>query len=128
MLHETCYRTWNEALPECVSWLTSAARLQLDEIPMASTPFPVTIDFYRRRDCPVCDEARLTLQQVLEDRALRSEPSARVRYIDVDTDAQLRDSHGPRVPVLAAAGRELSLASGYRQIARFVDAALGRMA
>jgi glutaredoxin len=95
---------------------------------MDRPPFPVMLDFYRRRDCDVCDEARDTLQQVLEDRVTRGEPVPRVRYIDVDADEALRQSHGPRVPVLAAAGRELSLAGGYRQIARFIDLTSGRLA
>ncbi|HVM30460.1 MAG TPA: glutaredoxin family protein [Candidatus Limnocylindrales bacterium] len=88
----------------------------------------VTLEFYRRRDCAACDEARATLQQVLEDRATRGEPVPRVRYIDVDSDELLRTTHGPRVPVLAASGQELSLAAGYRRIARFVDMASGQLA
>jgi glutaredoxin len=95
---------------------------------MDRLPSTVTLDFYRRRDCAVCDEARDTLQQVLEDRVKRGEPVPRVRYIDVDADETLRQTHGPRVPVLAAAGQELSLAGGYRQIARFIDLTAGRLA
>jgi len=89
---------------------------------------PLTLEFYRRPDCAVCDEARHSLQQVLEDRVLRGDPVPRVRYIDVASDESLAASHGPRVPVLALGGEELSLASGYRQIALFVDRALGRLA
>jgi peroxiredoxin len=91
-------------------------------------PDTATLTFYGRRDCTVCDESRAALQQVLEDRARAGHPVPRVRYLDVDENEALRQSHGARVPVLAAAGRELSLGAGYRQIARFLDLAFGRLA
>lgn len=89
---------------------------------------PPLLDFFRRRDCAVCDEVRLTLQQVLEDRVLRGDPVPVVRYVDVDEQDSLRQRYGALVPVLAIDGQELSLAVGYRQIARFLDAAIGRLA
>ena len=99
---------------------------------MTSLPSPDTsrdtLVFYRRAECSLCDEARLSLQQVLEDRAKAGERTPRVRYVDVDTNTELRDRYGSRVPVLALAGEELALATGYRQIATFLDRALGRRA
>ncbi|CAN5763940.1 hypothetical protein BH23CHL7_BH23CHL7_04880 [soil metagenome] len=93
-------------------------------------PFPTqsTLDFYRRRACEACDEARHSLQQVLEDRARRGESVPRVRYVDVDADPALSASHGPRLPVLAVAGQELSLCGSYRQIALFLERTLPRLA
>jgi peroxiredoxin len=95
---------------------------------MTSLPSPDTLVFYRRDGCAVCDEARLSLQQVLEDRAKASERTVRVRYVDVDTSEDLRTRYGGLVPVLALAGDELALSSGYRPIAAFLDRALGRRA
>jgi hypothetical protein len=95
---------------------------------MEQSSSPVTLDFYRRRDCAVCDEARDSLQQVLEDRVRRGDPVPRVQYVDVDADPRLSRSHGPRVPVIALGEHELSLVSGYRPISLFLDRVLGRAA
>lgn len=89
---------------------------------------PPMLDFFRRRDCAVCDEARLALQQVLEDRVKRGDPVPAVRYVDVDGQEDLRQRFGALVPVLVLHDRELPLAGGYRQIARFLDGAMGRLA
>jgi glutaredoxin len=95
---------------------------------MHPSPSQATLTFYRRRACEACEEARHALQQVLEDRARRGEPVPRVRYLDVDEDPALRASHGPRVPVLALAGNELSMTFGHRQIALFLERHLARLA
>jgi hypothetical protein len=90
-------------------------------------PLP-TIDFYQRANCSVCDEARNALQQVLEDRARRGVPIARVRYIDIGGHAAFEAQFGYLVPVLVVAGRQLSLTTSYQAIARFLDAVLPRVA
>lgn len=95
---------------------------------MTSLPSSDTLVFYRRSDCSMCDEARQSLQQVLEDRAKAGERTPRVRYVDVDGTADLTDRYGALVPVLALGEAELPLAAGYRAIARFLDGALGRRA
>ena len=95
---------------------------------MSTPPYPPTLDFYRRADCELCDEARGFLQQVLEDRARRGEATPRVRYVDVDTTEELRTAYGARVPVIAVGGQELALASSYRQIEAFLDRTLPRRA
>ena len=64
---------------------------------MTSLPSSDTLVFYRRDGCGMCDEARLTLQQVLEDRAKAGERTPRVRYLDIDGAPEL--SKGERVIV-----------------------------
>jgi glutaredoxin len=86
------------------------------------------IDFYTRRDCPACDEARSTLQQVLEDRARSGDPTARVRYVDLADRPELEATLGPLLPVLVIGDRQLQLTTTYRSIARFLDGVLGRLA
>jgi glutaredoxin len=95
---------------------------------MAEASTLPTIEFYTRADCATCDEARLTLQQVLEDRARRGDPAARVRYVNIDGDVDLQAKYAALIPVLVLGGRQLVLNTSYRAIAKFIDAVLGRLA
>jgi glutaredoxin len=87
-----------------------------------------TLDFYRRDGCTLCDEARQTLQQVLEERVKRGETVPRVRVINLTQHPDLEAAYGERIPVIAIGGQELSLAPGYRQIESLLDRVLGRLA
>jgi hypothetical protein len=94
-----------------------------------SLPSPtVTLDFYRRDGCQLCDEARDALQVVLEERVRRGEPIARVREINLSRQPELEAGYGSRIPVLAVGSQELALATGSRQISAFLDRALGLLA
>lgn len=95
---------------------------------MTPAPPQPTLDFYRRDGCAPCDEARLALQAVLEDRARRGDRIPRVRYRDVAESPALESAFGPRVPVIAVGSDELSLTVSHRSIATFLDRVLGRVA
>ena len=95
---------------------------------MSSSPSQPTLDFYRRDGCEPCDEVRLTLQAVMEDRARRGQPNPRVRYLDVSSDSDLEARFGARIPVLAIGEDELALTIGARAIAQLLDRNLGRAA
>ena len=95
---------------------------------MTPTPPQPTLDFYRREGCAPCDEARLALQLVLEDRVKRGDRVPRVRYRNVDESPSLESTFGARVPVLAIGAEELSLTVSERSIATFLDRVLGRVA
>ena len=95
---------------------------------MAATPPLPTLDFYERPDCAICAEARTVLQAVLEDRARRGQPIAGVRYVDVAGQPDLEARYGAVLPVLALAGRELSLTTSYRAIDHFLNATLPALA
>jgi hypothetical protein len=95
---------------------------------MTSSLHQSTLDFYRRDGCEPCDEARSTLQAVMEDRARRGDPNPRVRYRDVSESPDLESQFGPRVPVLAIGTDELALSISARSIERFLDRNLGRVA
>ena len=95
---------------------------------MASSLSQPTLDFYRRAGCEPCDEARLALQAVLEDRVRRGDPIPRIRFRDVAESPALESDFGARVPVIAVGRDELSLTLSERSIARFLDRVLGRVA
>ena len=95
---------------------------------MTLRPPQPTLDFYRREGCPPCDEARLSLQQVLEDRVRRGDRIPRVRYRNVEDSPELESAFGARVPVIAIGSDELSLTVSERSIATFLDRVLGRAA
>lgn len=95
---------------------------------MTGSSPPTTLDFYRRDGCALCDEARMTLQQVLEERVRRGETVPRVRVINLSERPELEPNYGERIPVIALGGQELSLAPGYRQIEGLLDRVLGRLA
>jgi hypothetical protein len=87
-----------------------------------------TLKFYRRAGCDPCDEARIALQQVLEDRVKRGDPIPRVRYVDIAAEPTLEGAYGARVPVMVVGQDELSLTVSHRSIANFLDRVIGRAA
>ena len=95
---------------------------------MTNSPTLPTIDFYTRAGCHICDEARATLQTVLEERARRGDPIARVRFINLTDRPELEADYGAWVPVLQVRDQKLTLSSTYRPISNFLDLTLGRLA
>jgi len=95
---------------------------------VTDSPALPTIDFYTRTGCHICDEARSTLQGLLEERARRGDPIARVRYVDLKDRPDLEADYGAWVPVLEVGGHKLTLSSTYRPISQFLDVTLGRLA
>jgi hypothetical protein len=87
-----------------------------------------TLTVYRREGCHLCDEARVMLQQALEERAMRGEPTALVRELDIDADAELHNRYFLRIPVFAIDGLELDLVTSSRQVRAFLDRALPQLA
>jgi len=92
-----------------------------------SLPSP-TLTVYRREGCHLCDEARVMLQQALEERAMQSEPTAIVLERDIDADPELHSRYFLRIPVFAIDGLELDLVTSSRQVRAFLDRALPRLA
>jgi hypothetical protein len=87
-----------------------------------------TLTVYRREGCHLCDEARVMLQQALEERALRGDPTALVRELDIDVDPELHSRYFLRIPVFAIDGLEIDLVTSSRQVRAFLDRALPRLA
>lgn len=95
---------------------------------MSLSPPSQTLHFYRRDNCHLCDEARQSLQFVLEERVRRGDPIPRVREINLSRQPELEAAYGSRVPVVAIGSDELSLATSARMIGAFLDRTLGRLA
>ena len=93
---------------------------------MALIPVP-TLDFYRRDDCGMCDDARRALQALMEERARRGSPNPRVRYVNVSGRPELEERYGARVPVIAVGADEISLVTSGRAIAVFLDRVMGQL-
>jgi hypothetical protein len=87
---------------------------------MASTPPLPDLVLYTRPGCGLCDEARATVQGLLEDRAARSQPLARLRERDISADEDLERTLFDRIPVLELAGDRLELAISPARIRRFL--------
>jgi glutaredoxin len=86
-----------------------------------STAIPVpTVAFYTRPGCHLCADARLTLQAILEERAIAGRRPCRVeeRLLTDDPDRERR--YLERIPVIAVDGEELSLATSAQAIRAFL--------
>jgi hypothetical protein len=81
---------------------------------------PPELVLYTRAGCSLCAEAREYLQALLEDRAGRSQPIARLTERDIDADPALHDELFDRIPVLELNGRRLELAASAARIRRFL--------
>ena len=88
-------------------------------MPSVTAPLPDLV-LYRRAGCELCDEARESIQLVLEDRAARGLSIPSVRTVDVDANADLAAQLGPRVPVVELGGRRLELAVSPGRIRRLL--------
>ncbi len=74
------------------------------------------LTLYSRRGCHLCDEMLESLEMVLRGR------EATVTVVDVDTDPELSDRYGLRVPVLAAGDEELCFGRlSVDSVRRFLD-------
>lgn len=87
---------------------------------MAATPLPDLI-LYTRPDCGLCDETRLVLEGLLEDRAARGRRIAHLRERDIAADPALERELFDRIPVVELAGRRLELAVSASRLRRFLD-------
>jgi hypothetical protein len=88
-----------------------------------------TIEFLTRPGCHLCDEARVGLQMILEERAAAGRLPAVIREIDIAGDPVLERRHLERIPVLIVGGEELPLAMSVRAIRALLERTLdGRLA
>ena len=87
---------------------------------MAATPPLPDLILYTRPGCGLCEEARAIVQGLLEDRAARSQPLARLRERDITTDPALERAYFDRIPVVEINGRTLELATSTAQLRRFL--------
>ncbi len=82
-------------------------------------PLPDLI-LYTRAGCELCDEARESIESVLEDRAGRGLPSPALVVRDIEAEADLGPALRDRVPVVELGGRRLELAVSASRIRRLL--------
>jgi len=78
------------------------------------------IVLYTREGCHLCDETRVMLQGLLEDRAARGQRTATIRERDIASDPELERAWFTTIPVLEAGSRQLELATSPAAIRRFL--------
>jgi hypothetical protein len=88
-------------------------------IDMGVTPLPDLV-LYARPGCGLCAETRELLQSLLEDRAARGLPIARLRERDIESDPTLERDLFDRIPVVELRGRRLELAISAAKLRRFL--------
>jgi Glutaredoxin-like domain (DUF836) len=94
---------------------------------MAATPPLPDLVLYSRPGCHLCDDARASVQGLLEDRAARSLPLARLREVDITSDPDLERRFFDTIPVLELERDRLELATSPARIRRFLADHLDRV-
>ena len=87
---------------------------------MAATPPLPDLVLYSRPGCELCDEARATVQGLLEDRAARSQRLARLRELDISSDPTSSGRCSTAIPVLELGGAGWSSRRRRARIRRFL--------
>ncbi|HEX5015076.1 MAG TPA: glutaredoxin family protein [Candidatus Limnocylindrales bacterium] len=88
---------------------------------MAATPLLPDLVLYTRPGCHLCDDARVAIQSILEDRAARSQPLARLTERDITADPDLERALGTTIPVVELRGERLELAVSPVRLRRFLE-------
>ena len=86
-------------------------------------PLPDLV-LYRRDGCHLCDDARVTLELLLAERAARGLPAPAIRERDIEADEDLHRRYAFTIPVVALGGRELELATSPAKLRRLLEDAL----
>ena len=60
----------------------------------------VSVTVYTRENCHLCEEAIATIERVAEE----GDVAVELELVDVDTDADLREAYGERVPYVLLDG------------------------
>jgi hypothetical protein len=82
-------------------------------------PLPDLV-LYGKPGCHLCDDARIALGQVLQERAGAGLPNPGLRELDILGDAQLAERYRDWIPVLAIGDRELRLVTQPARIRRLL--------
>jgi glutaredoxin len=105
-------------------WAAAAVESPL---PMRDTFSLPVLTVYRRDGCHLCDDARQILQDLLEERARRGEPTPRVKEIDIDADPALHARYFLRIPVFAVGDDEIDIVTSSLAARRFLERTLPQL-
>jgi glutaredoxin len=106
----------------------ASASRRIATFPMSDSVLRPVLTVYRRDGCHLCDDARQMLQDQLEARAFRGEPTPHVREVDIDADPATHDRYFTRIPVFAIGDDEIELVISGQQIRRFLERTLPQLA
>jgi hypothetical protein len=84
-----------------------------------TAPLPELV-LYTRDGCHLCDEARALLQGLLEDRAARALPIARLVERDIAANPEWERRFLETIPVVVVRGRRLPLAVSPAKLRSFL--------
>jgi hypothetical protein len=79
---------------------------------------------YTRDGCHLCDESRALVQGLLEDRAARALPIARLVERDITTNPEWERQFFDTIPVVEVRGRRLPLAISAGKLRAFLSETL----
>ena len=82
-------------------------------------PLPDLV-LYGKPGCHLCDDARVALDQVMEERAAAGLPNPGLREADILRDAALTERYRDWIPVLLLGDRELRLVTQPARIRRLL--------
>ncbi len=88
-----------------------------------TTPLPDLV-LYGRPGCHLCEDARLVVQSVLEDRASHGLAVPSVVERNIETDEAWHHAYLERIPVLELGGRRIELIVSYGNVRRLLADAL----
>jgi Glutaredoxin-like domain (DUF836) len=86
-------------------------------------PLPDLV-LYGRPGCHLCDDARLTLDALLAERATRGLPAPAIREVSIEGDEALHRRYALTIPVVALGGHELELATSPAKLRRLLTEVL----
>jgi hypothetical protein len=87
---------------------------------MSVPPLPDLI-LYGRPGCGLCDEARVMLHTLLQDRSDRGLPVPDLVERDIDTDAALHRAYFATIPVIEFGARRLETVTSLAKVRRLLD-------
>jgi hypothetical protein len=88
-----------------------------------TAPLPELV-LYTREGCHLCDESRALVQGLLEDRAARALPIARLVERDITTNPEWERQFFDTIPVVEVRGRRLPLAISAAKLRAFLSETL----
>lgn len=88
-----------------------------------TAPLPDLV-LYSRAGCGVCDEARVTLELLLAERAANGEPVPAMVEHDIGLDPGLERALFDRIPVVEIGDRRAELTSSPAKLRRLLEVAL----
>ncbi len=87
---------------------------------MSIPPLPDLV-LYGRPACGLCDEARVMVRTLLQDRSDRGLPVPRFIERDIDADEALQRAYFATIPVIELGGRRLETVTSLAKVGRLLD-------